>query len=282
MKLVYSVLRPVARRFPWLAKFYREYRDGRSLTRAPVVTPYGFKFSGNPAMEAGTFEPQESEIIRQYLQKAEVFINVGANIGYYCCMALQQKVPTVAFEPIDLNLKYLYKNMCENGWEKNIELFPLAIGNQSGLVEIYGGGTAASLIKGWSKTPDYYRRWVPISTLDRILGSRFEGRRCLILVDIEGAELSLLQGAAKLLELNPKPIWIVEICITEHMPQGVQVNPDLLSAFKLFWDHGYRAWTCDKHRQAVEKSEIEAIIRTGKNTLKTHNFIFKADDISGD
>jgi FkbM family methyltransferase len=281
MKLLYSILRPVARRFPWLAQLYRDYRDGKSLSTVPVVTPYGFKFSGNQAMEAGTFEPQEADIIRQYLQKAEVFINVGANIGYYCCMALQQKVPTLAFEPIELNLKYLYKNMYINSWEKDVEIFPLAIGNQIGLAEIYGGGTAASLVKGWSKTPDYYRRWVPISTLDRIVGSRFEGRRCLILVDIEGAELSLLQGAAKLLRLNPKPVWIVEICITEHMPQGVQVNPHLLSSFEIFWNNGYRAWTCDKHRQPVEKSEIETIARTGKNTLKTHNFIFVAETISG-
>lgn len=226
-------------------------------------------------MEAGTFEPEEAEIIRHYLRRAEVFMNVGANIGYYCCMALQQKVQTLAFEPIALNLKYLYKNVYLNGWENDIEIFPLAIGNQVGLAEIYGGGTGASLVKGWANTPEYYRQSVPISTLDRIIGSRFEGKQCLILVDIEGAERALLEGAATLLTLNPRPVWIVEICIREHMPEGIQVNPHMLSTFELFWSHGYQARTCDKYRRLVEKDEIEAIARTGNDTLRTHNFIFE-------
>ncbi len=275
MKRVYSILRPVARRFPWLAQWYRDFRDGRALAQAPKSTPFGFKLTGNPSMEAGTFEPQEVEVIQHYLQAADVFINVGANIGYYCCIALQRNIPTLAFEPIELNLKYLYKNIYENGWEKNIEVFPLAIGNRIGLIEIYGGGTGASLVKGWSKTPGYYRRWVPVSTLDRMVGSRFEGRQCLILADIEGAEQAMLEGAEKLLDLNPKPFWIVEICITENMPEGIHVNPHLLSTFQIFWRHGYLAWTCDKNMRRVEESEIKAILRTGKNTLSTYNFIFK-------
>lgn len=274
MKLIYSLLRPVARRFPWLAQGYRDYRDGKALSRPPKSTPFGFLFSGNPAMESGTFEPQEAGVIQRYLETTDVFINVGANIGYYCCMALQQKISTLAFEPIELNLKYLYKNISANGWEHNIEVYPLAAGNRIGLIEIYGGGTSASLIQGWSKTPAYYRRWVPVSTLDQVVGSRFEGRRCLILVDIEGAELSMLQGAKKLLTLSPKPVWIVEICITEHMPEGVQVNPHLLTTFRMFWEHGYEAWTCDKKKRRVDEAEIQLILQTGKDTVKTHNFIF--------
>lgn len=276
MKLIYRTLGPVARRFPWLARFYREYRESRSLSKAPSTTPHGFKFSGNPAMEDGTFEPAESRVILQYLHQSEIFINIGANIGYYCCMALQQGIQTLAFEPIDLNLKYLFKNLCVNGWEKQIEIFPVAVGDRIGLIDIYGGGTGASLIKGWSHTPEYYKRSVPVSTLDCLIGSRFEGKRCLILADIEGAELSMLRGAGKLLRLNPKPVWIVEICISEHMPRGVQINPTLMQTFELFWNHGYQSWTCDQRHRPVEKSEIEAVIKMGKDTLGTHNFIFEA------
>lgn len=227
-------------------------------------------------MEAGTFEPQETEVIQRCLETADVFINIGANIGYYCCLAMQRKIPTLAFEPIELNLKYLYKNMSANGWENSIEVYPLAIGNRIGLIEIYGGGTSASLVKGWSKTPEYYRRWVPVSTLDRLVGSRFEGRQCLILADIEGAELAMLEGARQLLRMNPKPVWIMEICITEHMPEGIHVNPHLLSTFRMFWEQGYEAWTCDKKMRRVDEAEIEAILRTGNDTLRTHNFVFKS------
>ena len=278
MNLIYSMLRPIAERYPELAKLYRDYRSSRSLNKTPRPIPLGFQFIGNPAMETGTFEPNETAVIQENLKVTDVFINVGANIGYYCCIALHSNIPTVAFEPIDLNLKYLYKNISANNWQEDIEIFPVAMGDRSGMIEIYGGGTGASLIKGWSGTPTYYRQWVPVSTLDNVIGSRFKGKQCLILVDVEGAELMLLKGACDLLSLDPAPTWIVEICITEHQPEGIKVNPDLLETFNLFWELGYHTYTCSLQERRVERSEIEAIQETGKNTLKTHNFIFRKPD----
>jgi FkbM family methyltransferase len=275
MKVVYSFLRPVAKRYPWLAKLYRDFRSGKSLVKEPKHTPLGFKFIGNSAMESGDFEKVETEIIQRYLKTTDIFVNIGANIGYYCCIALEQKIPTLAFEPIELNLKYLYKNIAANDWQGNIEIFPVALGNKAGLIEIYGGGTSASLVQGWARTPDYYRRWVPVSTLDNLTGSRLNGKQCLVLIDVEGAELLVLEGAATFLDMTPKPIWVIEITVTEHLPEGVHVNPNLLKTFEVFWDHGYRAWTCNRDKRRVNKSEIEAILQTGVNTLKTHNFIFE-------
>ncbi len=278
MKIVYSVLRPVAKRYPWLAKLYRDFRSGKALIKEAKQTPLGFKLIGNSAMESGHFEKTETEIIQRYLKTTDVFVNIGANIGYYCCIALQQKIRTLAFEPIDLNLKYLYKNISSNGWENDIEVYPIALSNKTGLIEIYGGGTAASLIKGWSNTPEYSRQWVPVSTLDNVIGSRLNGKRCLMLIDVEGAEYELMQGASTFLDMKPKPVWIIEVTVTEHLPEGVGVNPNLLKTFEIFWKHGYQAWTCRQDSRCVEKEEIEKIMETALDTLKTHNFIFKAID----
>ena len=275
MKIFYLLLRPIAERYPWIAKLYRDFRSGRKLVKATKLTPNGFQFIGNSAMESGKFEEQETEIIKSFLGTTDVFVNIGANIGYYCCIALQQKIQTLAVEPIELNLKYLYKNIAANGWENNIEVFPVALGIKAGLIEIYGGGTSASLIKGWSNTPEYYRQWVPVSTLDRIIGARLEGKQCLVLVDIEGAELMMLEGASIFLEMTPKPVWIMEITVTEHLPEGVQVNPNLLQTFEVFWEHGYQAWTCSSEKRRVNRSDIEAVLETGENIFKMHNFIFE-------
>lgn len=278
MKLIYSFLRPVAKRYPWLAKLYRDFRSGKALVKEPRLTPLGFKLIGNFVMESGHFEKAETEMIQRCLKTTDVFVNIGANIGYYCCMALQQKIHTLAFEPIDLNLKYLYKNISVNGWENDIEVYPMAIGDKTGLIEIYGGGTSASLIRGWSNTPDYYRQWVPVSTLDSIVGARLNGKRCLILIDVEGAEYKVIQGALTFLKMEPKPVWIIEITVTEHLPEGVGINPNLLATFEVFWKHGYEAWTCTENSRCINKTEIERIMQTGQDTLKTHNFIFKATD----
>jgi FkbM family methyltransferase len=278
-KNMYRVLRRVAEKYPWLAQWYRDFRDGRALHKPAKDCPLGFKFIGNPSMEAGTFEQDDVKIIKKCLCKTEVFINVGANIGYYCCIALREKKQTVAFEPIELNLKYLYKNIAANTWQDNIEIFPAAVGDKSGLIEIYGGGTAASLIQGWSHTPSYYRRWVPITTLDLALGKRFEGRQSLILVDIEGAENAMLRGASVLLQSALKPVWIVEISVSGHQPEGVKVNPDLLSTFQRFWSQGYEAWTCGSVMRPVYEREVQEVMTTGKDTLKSLNYLFCAPGV---
>jgi hypothetical protein len=75
-------------------------------------TPYGFKLIGSHSvhhqgMQAGLFEPEETEVIRHHLRKADVFIDVGANIGFYSCIARSDGKYVVAIEPLIQNLRYL-------------------------------------------------------------------------------------------------------------------------------------------------------------------------------
>ncbi len=60
-----------------------------------------------------------------------------------------------------------------------------------------GGGTGASLVKWWVAIPESYVTQVPILSLDSVLGDTLRGKKALILVDIEGAVLMVLQGANK-------------------------------------------------------------------------------------
>jgi FkbM family methyltransferase len=266
--------KPFVERFPAAAMTYRYIRDSRRLLEEPRVTPMSFKLLGNRVMEEGLFEPVETEIVKKLLQQADVFINVGANIGYYCCLALNYGKHVLAFEPIELNLKYLKKNIKANHWEDRIEIFPLALSNKIGISEIYGGATGASLIKGWAGVRQKHGALVKVSTMDDLLGSRFQKERCFILVDIEGAEGYMLEGAGIFLNRQPKPIWMIEITVSEHQPEGIRINPRLFSTFDIFWKKGYQAWTADKQCRSIHADEIEEIVKNGKDTLLTHNFLF--------
>jgi FkbM family methyltransferase len=217
-----GIAKPVVERFPKAAAAYRYMRDIRQILQEPKETSMGFKFIGDRSMEQGIFEPEETKIAAKLFPQVDVFINVGANIGYYCCQALRYGKHTVAFEPIEFNLRYLYKNIKANHWEKMIEVFPIALSDKISIIEIFGGGTGASLVKGWAGTSEQYVTLVPTSTMDNILGSRFQDKRCFLLVDIEGAEKYMLAGAAKMLAREPRPIWMVEISISEHQPKGVK------------------------------------------------------------
>jgi len=274
-RAILEAVKPVVERFPRLALTYRSLRDARLLGEVPRKHPMGFFFLGNEETERGEFEIEEVELVRHLLRDTDVCINVGANIGYYCCIALKHGRHVIAFEPIDLNLAYLYKNLWSNGWTNNAEVFPLAISDKTGLIEIFGGGTGASLIKGWANTVEMYKRVIPVSTLDTILGERLSGKQCLVIIDVEGAEYGVLKGAHKLLRQTPKPRWMVEISATEHVPGGKGINPTLTDTFQMFWDHGYESWTADARRLPVAKNDIEDILARGDTTITTtHSFIF--------
>jgi FkbM family methyltransferase len=269
-----QLLKPIVSRFPRWAMTYRYVRDTWHLYDEPQQTPMGFKLIGNPSMQKGEYEPEETEIAIKIISRVDVFINIGANIGYYCCVALKHGKQVVAFEPMDHNLRYLLRNIKANNWASPIEVYPLALSNDVGVIEIFGGGPQASLIPGWGSGPGQYVTLVPSSTLDNVLHSRFQGQRCFVLVDIEGAEQMMLGGASSFIDRDPKPIWMIEISVTENQPAKARINPNLVSTFRVFWDRGYEAWTADKQCRIIHPDEVEEIARGGTDHFSTHNFLF--------
>lgn len=268
------IVRKALGHFPTLAQFLRNSRELLDRQSSAKTTPWGFTLAGHEAMAAGIFEPEETAVVRELLREVDVLVNVGANVGYYCCHALSLGKPVIAVEPIARNLHYLLTNIRNNGWEKQVEVFPVAAGNGTNVLQMWGGGTGASLIKGWASIPENYVTQVPVLPLDRILGDTLHDRRALILVDVEGAEYMMLQGASHAFNNNPRPIWMMEISIDEHQPAGTATNPNLKDTFEFFFDNGYRAFTADVSALEISKSDI-LDISVGKKRLNTHNFVFR-------
>lgn len=244
------------------------------MGKEPQLTMLGFKFNGNEQMEAGLFEPIETNLVKKIFPKVDIIVNVGANIGYYVCQALQSNKKVFAFEPIEINLKYLLGNIKANNWQEMCEIYPVALSNKANIIEIYGGGTGASLVKGWAGRSEKHAVLAPCLTLNDVLGERLDGSNIFVIVDIEGSENMMLEGATKLLDMSPKPIWLVEICVEEHQPKNAKINPYILETFEKFWDRGYEAVTADNHLRKISKEEILKIIETKVNSLETHNFLF--------
>lgn len=269
-----TAIKSIIERFPALALFYRNTRDLLDQRQPLRITQWGFSFSGNDSMANGSFEPDETKVVRRLLADIDVLVNVGANVGYYCCHALSMGKPIIAVEPNTRNLHYLLKNIQNNGWSKMAEVFPVAMGNCSDILKMWGGGTGASLVKGWAANPETYVTQVPILSLDRVLGDTLHGKKTLILVDIEGAEFMLLQGANQTLMNEPRPIWLMEISTTEHQPKGVDINPNFSKTFELFFTHGYRAFTADDAEQEITPAVVQQVL-VGAKKLDTHNFVIR-------
>ena len=248
-----------------------------------IVTPYGFKFlAGNSAhhktMQAGTFEQDETMLIGRYLDKADVFVDIGANIGFYVCLARSGGKHVVAVEPQPRNLGLMYANLSSNGWE-DVEVFPLGLDAHPGIATLYGiSSTGASLIPGWAGALKHFRQPIPVSTLDILLGDRFSGKSLFVKIDVEGAEHTVLQGGGRTLDMDPKPTWMLEICFDEYYPGGR--NPHYWDTFDLFWRHGYEARTADRSNRIISHSDVEGYLSRGRCDSGVINYVFSAKSSS--
>ncbi|MFH1052417.1 MAG: FkbM family methyltransferase [bacterium] len=277
-----KIITKLTYKFPNLSMWYRFFRDYLNRHKKPTLTKQGFYLTGNTQMENDDFELEETKLIQELLKNADIFINIGANIGYYCCFSMQQRKKTIAFEPLPSNLFLLYKNMKLNKWSENIEIHPIALSNQCGITDIYGHGTGASTIKGWAGNNAKFSHIVPVNSLDTVISDRFADKMILVVMDVEGAELNVLKGSINIINRTLKPIWFVEISISEHQPEGININPNLLDTFKIFWETGYSSVIANKSLREIKYKDIEMIIQTQRDNLNSHNFIFfdKSFDIN--
>lgn len=256
----------------------RDIRDSYLLKgRKAKVTPYGFKLQGSSSvhhrgMQKGTFEKDETVFIRQHLSQSDVIIDVGANIGFYSCLARSLGKQVIAVEPLLRNLNHLYANLIENNWH-DVEVFPVGLSDHPGIAVLYGASsTGASLISNWAGASKRFKRIIALSTLDILLGDRFAGKKLFIKIDVEGVEYPVLLGASRTLTMTPKPTWLIEICLNEFYPTGL--NPNYLSTFELFWQHGYEIRTADQYKRLIQPSDIQRWVKAGSCDSGVINYVF--------
>tara|TARA_Y100001960_G_C14637831_1_gene809201 strand:+ start:353 stop:1186 length:834 start_codon:yes stop_codon:yes gene_type:complete len=248
-----------------LINIYKLLRDYIKIFKKPFNVNSSinnsFKFIGNKNIKNSNYEKDIKKLFLKIIKKNDCFINVGANYGYYCCLALNEGIQTIAFEPIYTNLRLLYKNIKINNFDKNIEVFPMALGDRTEYKEIYGLSETASLVKGWmseTKSTDI----VYTSKMEKILdASNFKNQQILFLIDVEGFEKKVLDGALSFIKMEKKPIWIIEIIYDLYAD-----NPDYMNTFKHFFDNGYLCFDIQDNLQNINLQNL--------TTPKSSNFLF--------
>ena len=244
----------------------------KHLKKKSVITPFGFKFFGPSVMQNGSFEANEAKILIKLFSQADIFVNIGANFGYYICMARHTGVRSVAIEPIPINQEILKQNLIANNWEQNIILHPIACGNSDGNITIYGEGTGASIIPGWANNPSSLKHIVPIKKLDNILSSEKVTSKSVILIDVEGFEFDVLRGSQNILGSQNKPVIMLESGLTDHRSEG-GLNLKFLEIFNFIIKYGYRVFSVEDISFEITQELIEKSIEQYEDQLGTHNFL---------
>lgn len=236
------------------------------LKRSLSPTPFGFAMNGTAEMISGRFEPEETALIRTLLGRSDRFINVGANTGYYCLFARKLGLPIVALEPVPSTAATLMQNLAGNALDTDATVLPVAAGPAPGTARIYGVGTGSSLLKGWANNPESLSHLVPVVRLDDVVAPPGPGERLLILMDVEGFEFPALKGSSRLLMVQPKPVWMIEIAPDGA---GAAISGQIQATFDLLLQAGYVARRADESLALV----------TGPETGMT-NYIFHAQGLT--
>lgn len=248
----------------------------RRLAKDAIMTVHGFYFNGLRGMQDGSFEPEETALVTEIFKSVDLFLNVGANSGYYCCFAQQQGIKTIAVEPVPSNVTYIAQNMAANGWGDNITVLPVAAGEVTGFIDIYGVGTGASVVKGWANNPETLRQTVPVVRLETLIHPAPDGQTMFVLMDVEGFEYHALKGAAALINAANKPVWFIEV-----IGDGGPVEAGIVrfaDTFKMMMDAGYAVYMATDNFPKLEWDDILRLENSPKEQDASRNYLFLDKD----
>jgi FkbM family methyltransferase len=205
---------------------------------------------------------QEVGALVAALKPGEIAVDVGANKGSYL-PALSRAVrrgKVIAFEPQPLLAAYL-ADACRAAGLSNVVVEPAGISDRSGHLTLAIPGTGESSPGASFETAVRDReacRTVDVKThaLDDYFAT--EARRVgAIKIDVEGHELSALQGATRVLATH-RPLVVCE-CEARHMTHG-----NVATVLGFFRDHGYDGhFVCQGRLLPVSQFDAAVHQKTG-------------------
>ena len=191
----------------------------------------------------GFWEPNISSLIESVLTRGDVFVDIGANIGYHSLLASKlvgAEGSVIAIEASPSTFEILSLHIRENN-AANVRAINKAASDAPGSLIIYraspGNTGTATTIKSRGHDEEGIVEGIPI---DHILTCKERSRLRLIKMDIEGGELPVLRRLLQTLELYPAEIdLIVEVSTWEDANGWSDV-------FARLRDAGFRAYLIEK------------------------------------
>jgi len=192
----------------------------------------------------GVWEPMISHVTEQLLRKGDVYVDVGANIGYDSllasnCVGGSGKVVSIEASPTIYS--HLSNNIARNR-PSNIRLVNVAVSDCRKTLVIYAGERSnigkATTIEARGLRKECSVQAFPI---DEILSVDELNRVSLIKIDIEGAELPVLSHLIDNLSKYPDNISIiVEASVPDDPGEWAHV-------FLRFQEAGFVSYEIENH-----------------------------------
>lgn len=219
---------PIYRRLLAAQFHYTRWRTG-------LHYPPGMAHATGIEYATRRFEPETTALVRRLLPPGGVFIDVGANLGYYTRLAAECVGPqgcVVACEPGPENVVALRRN---SEHFPHVQIVPSALAAKQELLPLYlsSHSSCHSLVDS-SYFKDGSFIWVPTISFDQLCASLKLDRIDLVKVDVEGAEALVLAGMHQAIAQRRITNLIIEFCPANIEDAGydpLALAQELLAAF---------------------------------------------------
>ena len=172
-------------------------------------------------------EPYTSRTLQFFFERASVFVDVGANYGFYSILAglSNPSLRVIAFEPVPQIHNALVNNLASNQIADRVVAHRMALSDQTGQATFYLPeaesvdleSTGTLVEDGWQS-----RKHSPMIQVETIRFDDYEKanptRVDLIKIDVEDAESSVLEGMRQTISRD-RPFVVCEILQRQHANQ---------------------------------------------------------------
>jgi FkbM family methyltransferase len=196
----------------------RKYRSGANIFSFDgVKIALDFAYPNHRSVYLrGDFEPELTHVLQRVVRPGDVFVDIGANFGWYTNWLLV-KEPALravyAFEPVAAIFELLERSLRANRCERRCVAQRLAIGAEPGTLSIKKFVGLDPMHASFYPLADvpFEEEEVCIKPLDTVV-QEMVSVPALIKCDVEGAERDVLLGSANLMAgaFGPPPLWFLE------------------------------------------------------------------------
>ena len=191
------------------------------------------------------YETAESRFIRGVLKESDVFVDVGANVGWFTMLAstiVGESGRIYAFEARRPIVDYLQRTVQLNRLEKVITVYAIGLSSEArSEILIWdpasGNGGGASFGRD-DASPNMASQTIEVQPLD----SLNLGHVDVIKIDVEGAEPLVLEGAKTTIERD-RPIILTEV-LPSQLQRVCHCSPQQYIDF--FLSRHYRGYIVDQ------------------------------------
>ncbi len=174
----------------------------------------------------GSFEPNEFAFLDKVLRPGMVFVDVGANDGYYTLFGARKvgkRGRVLAVEPSSRERANLERNIARNG-VANVTVVPVALGAAGGMAQLrlaQGAHSGHNTLGGFANEGVHAEsvEQVQVRSLDDVVAEQKLTRVDVIKVDVEGAEANVIAGGKSTLH-TMRPLMLLEISDKALRGQG--------------------------------------------------------------